>query len=352
MLGKKDFTSGGYIFNFRMASRLRSNGYEVEPIHFRTVPEGLPGNWLKASRYILRRVREAGPDLVIVSKSYQFVPLLRLFAGRIGVPVLYMMHHLEWMDAGNKLKAALYRSYVKWLLGMSDMVWANSRSTGSSIVSLGVPPDRVAVINPGFEKKGPAAPPPREEREGPVRCLCVGSISPRKQQRLLVEACAMLKPGSFRLRLAGSTSSDPAYAASVREMILDLGLQDSVDVSGELEEGELADAYRSADILVHPASWEAFGMSIIEAMWQGLPVVASNVAAIPELVVDGENGRLFEPGNAGELADALSDLVSDRELRLRMGIRSREMASARSDWNETEARFLELAVSVMEGRKK
>ena len=71
MLGKRDFTSGGYTFNFRMVEVLREHGFDVEVIHFRTVPESLPGNWIDASRFIRLRVRESRPDLVIVGKSYQ-----------------------------------------------------------------------------------------------------------------------------------------------------------------------------------------------------------------------------------------------------------------------------------------
>ncbi len=348
MLGKKDFTSGGYIFNHRMLERLRSRGFIVDVVHFWTVPPGLPGNWMAASRYIRRRVLDSGPDMIIVSKSYQYVSLLRLSPVCRKIPVLYMMHHLEWMDRGNKLRSVLYRKYVGWLLGMADRVWANSGSTRSALRELGVSEDRITVISPGFEKT-PGDPPDRGGRSGPVRLLCVGGISPRKAQNVLVEACAMLDQGSFVLELAGSLDLDSEYTGYLKGLIDDLGMKECVIMAGNLDDGELVQACRRADVLVHPAYWEAFGMAILEGMWQGLPVVASDVAAIPELVRNGDNGILVPPGSPVELAEALRTLITGREMRLEMGARSREIALGMNDWEVTGSRFLELVETVLEG---
>lgn len=346
MLGKKDFASGGYTFNFRMVEVLRENGFDVEVIHFRTVPGNLPGNWIDASRFIRLRVRESRPDLVIVGKSYQYVPLFRLSSLSRKVPVLYLMHHLEWMDSGNRLKSGLYRSYVRWLLGMADMIWANSGNTSNALMAMGFPKERVRVINPGFHKSENPLP-DRKGRSGPVRLLCVGSISRRKAQDVLLEACGLLEDEDFVLEMAGTTSSEPSFTGKVEELIGTLDLGSRVKLLGSLDGETLARAYERADILVHPAVWEAFGISILEGMWQGLPVVASDVAAVPELVHDGSNGLLVEPGSAGALAEALRTLIRNEDMRLDMGFRSRQMASRRNDWRRTGQEFLELVRETM-----
>ncbi|MEN8208319.1 MAG: glycosyltransferase family 4 protein [Candidatus Fermentibacteria bacterium] len=350
MLGKKDFHSGGYGFNFRMVEYLRSNGITVDIIHFTTVPSGLPFKWFSASRYICREIRKQKPDLVIVSKSYQYVPLLRIMSTLSGTPVLYLMHHLEWMDLRNKLKAFLYRLYVKWLLGMAEMVWANSMNTQEAIESIGIAADRIRLINPGFEKD-PCALPDRSSRSGPVKLLCVGSISPRKAQHMIVAACAYLENGSFEVEFAGSTESDEKYSAGVLELIEKENLSGSMKVSGELTRDDLVLAYLKADILVHPASWEAFGMSILDGMWYGLPVIASDIAAIPELVRHGENGLLTQPGNIRELADAIRSLIDNRDMRLQMGEKSRMFAENMNDWNDTGREFMEFVMTAVKEKK-
>ena len=345
MLGKKDFHSGGYGFNFRMVEYLRSHGFAVDVIHFTTVPGGLPLKWFSASRYISREIRRKKPDLVIVSKSYQYVPLLRMMSTFSGTRVLYLMHHLEWMDLRNKLKAFMYRMYVRWLLGMAGRIWVNSGNTLEAVEGMGIPSERIMMINPGFEKD-PRPLPDRSRRDGPVRLLCVGSISPRKAQHLLVKACTYLDRGSFEIEFAGSAESDEEYARGIQRMIKEENLSDSIRVSGELSSFDLITAYMRADILVHPATWEAFGMSILDGMWYGLPVIASDIAAVPEMVRHGENGFLTIPGNAEELADAMKNLIRNRDLRLQMGEKSRMFAEGMNDWNDTGKEFMELVITA------
>lgn len=341
MLGKRDFVSGGYIFNFRMVEMLRENGFDVEVVHFRSVPKGLPDSWIDSSRYVRRRAAEYGPDLVIIGKSYQFVPFLRISRLSRRTPVLYLMHHLEWMDSMSRIRSLLYRRYVGWLLGMADRIWTNSRNTAGALEEMGIPVERIRVISPGFERTG-QPPPDRSGRKGAVRLLCVGSISRRKDQETLLRACRLLEGEDFLLELAGSTSSEPVYSALIERLVKELGLGSRTEMFGSLDPEGLREAYRRADILVHPASWEAFGMSILEGMWQGLPVVASDVAAVPELVADGDNGILVPPGEPAPLADALGRLISDPGLRQSMGARSREIASCMNDWEATCTEFLGL----------
>jgi glycosyltransferase involved in cell wall biosynthesis len=82
------------------------------------------------------------------------------------------------------------------------------------------------------------------------------------------------------------------------------------------------------DLLVVPSLWEAFGIVILEAMAAGKPVVASRVEGIPEFVENGVHGRLVEPANVEELAEAISELLMDPERRARMGEAGRVMVRA------------------------
>ena len=351
MLGKKDFHSGGYGFNFRIVEYLRSHGFEVEIIHFTTVPPGYPLKWFKASRYICRKIRADNPDIIIISKSYQYLSLLRLMSAFNDIPVIYLMHNLEWKIIRSKLKASMYRIYVKWLLGMASRVWVNSRSTGEAVQGIGIPRSSISLINPGFEKDSVSLP-ERSRREGPVRLLCVGSISPRKAQHILVKACTFLEKGSYVMEFAGSIDADEDYSLMVKDLIKRENLSDSILVSGELSGEELVKAYMNADILVHPSRWEAFGISIVEGMWYGLPVIASGTAAIPELVHHGKNGLLTSPGDIAELADGIKKLTGNKSLRLQMGEKSRMFAERMNDWNDTCKEFMLLVTSTLKGRNQ
>ena len=82
---------------------------------------------------------------------------------------------------------------------------------------------------------------------------------------------------------------------------------------------------RRAELLVHPARWEGFGLGVLEAMLAGLPVVASNVSSLPELVVDGETGLLVRPDDPSALALGIARALEERA---RLGAAGRERARA------------------------
>jgi glycosyltransferase involved in cell wall biosynthesis len=75
--------------------------------------------------------------------------------------------------------------------------------------------------------------------------------------------------------------------------------------------GDVAAWYRRAELLVHPARWEGFGLALLEAMLAGLPVVATRVSSIPEIVADGETGVLVEPDDAAALARAIASVLDE-----------------------------------------
>lgn len=341
MLGKKDFLSGGYIFNWNMVRRLVEDGDEVDVIHFRTVPDGLPDNPIHAGLHVCRRILRFDPDVLIVSKSYHYAGPFRLIQPLTGIPVVYLMHHMEWMDHPGRISSGMYRGYVRWLLGMADSVWVNSASTFRGVAGTGIPEELIHVIPPGFIKDT-APVPDRSSRKGPARLLCVGSIARRKAQDVLVRACALLDRGTFSLELAGNMDNGDGYSEEMKEMVAALDMQDSVKFLDGLSPEELAEAYDGADILVQPSRWEAFGMAVVEGMWRGLPVIATDVAALPELVDHGVNGLLVPPDDPVELASALARLAGDRNMRLTMGRESRTIAEGMNDWGVTGSEFIEL----------
>jgi glycosyltransferase involved in cell wall biosynthesis len=92
--------------------------------------------------------------------------------------------------------------------------------------------------------------------------------------------------------------------------------------------GDVAAVLRRADLLVHPARWEGFGLALLEAMLCSLPVVATRVSSIPEIVADGETGLLVPPDDPDALGDALGRLLADESLRRRLGEAGRARARA------------------------
>ncbi len=146
--------------------------------------------------------------------------------------------------------------------------------------------------------------------------LTVGRQEHQKGQRTLVEAVPALLaavPGLVVL-LAGR---DGNASEDLRATIAERGVGDVVRLLGHRD--DVPDLMAAADLFVFPSLWEGLGGSLIEAMALELPIVASDVPAIRETVVDGENAVLFPPGSAGGLAAPAIALLSDRDRSQRFG---------------------------------
>ena len=166
------------------------------------------------------------------------------------------------------------------------------------VVRCGLPFDRLPVREP--------------RRENARTLVCVGRLSPEKGQAGLLRAFAKLRDGheGLQLRLVGDGPDREALDALAGE----LRLGDAITFAGRLSETETLAEIARSDILVLPSFMEGLPIVLMEAMAIGVPVVASRVAGIPELVEDGAGGLLFAPSRWDELAACLKRLLRDKGL--------------------------------------
>jgi glycosyltransferase involved in cell wall biosynthesis len=163
----------------------------------------------------------------------------------------------------------------------------------------------------------------------------VGTLHEVKGQAHLVEACRLLARQGVEIscRLVG----DGPDRRQLERQIADAGLGDRVSLVGGLTRRQVAAELATADVLVAPSvrtkagKREGIPVALIEAMSSGLPVVASDLSGIPELVEHGVSGLLAPPGDAAALAAALRALHEDRELGPRLGTAARRRVLAEFD---------------------
>ncbi len=146
---------------------------------------------------------------------------------------------------------------------------------------------------------------------------------PRKGHRYLLEALpeVMEKYPGIKVLLFGKGP----LLDQVQSEIKQRNLQDIVMIAGF--RSDLSSWLCCLDILVHPAEMEGLGVSLLQAAAAGVPIIGSRAGGIPEVIRDGENGLLIEPGDVQGLRDAMLDLLSDSKLRRKMGLRGKQMIS-------------------------
>lgn len=163
--------------------------------------------------------------------------------------------------------------------------------------------------------------------DGRLRIVAIGTLHEVKGQTHLIEACRRLVADGVAIdcRLIGDGEDRARLAAQIE----DAGLDSVVTLVGQLTGDAVVAELAGADVLVAPSvptrsgKREGIPVVLMEAMAAGLPVVASRLSGIPELVTDGVDGLLVPPGDPGAIADALASLARDPERRNSMGANGR-----------------------------
>ncbi len=178
--------------------------------------------------------------------------------------------------------------------------------------------------------------PPIDGVQRARRVLYVGRVertSRWKGLHVLVDALPCLRklvPG-VRLEVVGAGDDVPLLQARAAQR----GVAESIDWVGQVDHRDLPRRYQRAGVTVLPSLTEAesFGMTLVEAMASGCPVVGSDVGGIPYVVRDGVDGLLVPPGDSRALSDGLAAVLSDPARASALGAAGREAALTRWDWS-------------------
>jgi glycosyltransferase involved in cell wall biosynthesis len=281
--------------------------------------------WAELPPRIARELVRFRPDAVAAQSAYEAAAALaaRRLVGR-STPVLVDVHG-DWRTStrlyGSPLRRTLSPLADRVALGAlrrADAVRTVSPYTTELVREVGLEP---ADVFPAFMDLEPFLAPPRPLPEHP-QGLFVGVLELYKNVDGLAEAWRLAAPRvpGARLRIVGSGTRTDV----VERLVTDLPEQTTW--TNRLETAEVAVALDAATALVLPSRSEGMGRVVVEALCRGRPVVAARVGGIPDLVRDGENGLLVEPGDTPALVDAIVRILSDRELAERLAARARESA--------------------------
>lgn len=325
-----------------LGKRIDAHGIRRAPVSPRDVSFSLP-----LLRELISISKAVKPDLIHTHSSFSG----RVCARILNIPVIYTKHNLVRIPSSGRvppkagpLKRLINRFFAQ---ALSDKVIAVSEGVAADLQDAGIPAGLIATVQNGIDLT-------RFTSSSRTFCendeLIIGTASrlhPQKGMEVLIEAAKIVAESDARARfvIAGTGPLEE----SVREKIESLGLESRIILTGFVE--DIPAFLSGLDIYVLSSHYEGLPLAVLEAMAAGLPIVATAVGGVPEAVVNQVTGILVTPGRPEELARAILQVASDRDLATRMGEESR--ARVEKCFNaETMAQRTVAAYDEVLGRKE
>lgn len=241
-------------------------------------------------------------------------------------------HYNHHSDGNTLLSRYKHWKNVNIFKGAARILPWSDWVSDSLIADYGVDPNRIEVVPPGVDiDKWHDT--PNRSNDGPVRILFVGGDLYRKGGQLLLDAFQSLPAGVAELILVTRTEVTATEGVTVYN-----NMQPNTP--------ELMALYQSSDIFVLPTQAEAFGIAAVEACASGMPVVATNIGALPYIVRDGETGFIIEVQDQLALANRLHQLIENYDMRQRFGRAARQRVETHFDAEKNAMRVIKILQDV------
>lgn len=179
---------------------------------------------------------------------------------------------------------------------------------------------------------------------------CFGRIRAQKGTDVFVDAMIEImpnQPGWGAVILGRATEQHTAFLAGLKSKVAAAGLEDRILFAGEVPVDEIAAWYQALSLFIAPQRWEGFGLTPLEAMACGTPVIATKVGAFPELILENQTGHLIDPGNLEQMVRSTQNLISDSDQRKKMTVKSRDHMVENFDISKEAERLIEIYKSLI-----
>jgi glycosyltransferase involved in cell wall biosynthesis len=345
---------GGQEQLFTLARGLVQRGHEVHLVH---QPNSAIGERARDIGLFLHPIAVRSEiGLISLMRFYSLMKRVRPDIVGFNTPKPILMGCIAAKIARAKARIIFRRvdfplrgwfSRFKYTWGIDGVVTI-SASIRNRLISAGVPASRIATIYEGIDLSiYPAL--NRESRAAlPVVVGVVSHLSREKGIDCLIEAASMIPDVREKLRF--TIVGQGACLQSLRDLARQKGLEQIFQFTGF--RSDIPELMKTFDIFVLPSLSEGLSSAILEAMACSLPIIASNVGGIPELVRHGVNGLLVAPADSAALTEAIQQLASDPEERLRVGQVNRKQVEEKYTMKQKISKTEELCASLLGHNRK
>ena len=308
------FTVGyGAEYDQEQVDQLERDGIPTE--RFPLIRHYNPVTTLPAVASLARYLRRKEFDIVHTHSTEAGI-IGRFAAVLAGVPnVVHTVHGVPFADDRNDALNRFVLACERRAATHTDCIVTNADVIAETYLERGIgTPEQYTTVYSGVDLDAFANATPADDLQGErPRVVMVGRLAEGKGHGVLLDAVALMDDFEGSVCIVGDGPLYDSLASKIEER----GLSDRVFLTGYRD--DVPRVLAASDVLVLPSFREGTPRVITEAMASGLPVVATDIAGIPEQIVDGENGYLIPAGDAAAVRERLGELVADSELRERMG---------------------------------
>lgn len=227
------------------------------------------------------------------------------------------------------------------LFKISDKITSVASSVSQELSEYGLNPDEVEVIGNGVDEKLFC---PIQNKASEKYILYTGRLSYRKGLFDFIECgvniCSRYPDINFKL-----TGKGPLFE-KLQKIVQESGYEDRFEFLGHVEKSKLIELYQNATIFVLPSHYEGLPTTLLEAMSCGLPVVATAVSGNLDVIESGKNGILVPIKSPDKMAEAVSSLLNDENLRTELGIAARKTIEEKFTWDAISDKILRCYDSI------
>ena len=302
-----------------------------------------PHTDLAATLEIRSIVREFQPD-VLALHSAKAGLIGRVAARGLGIPIIYTAHGWPFTEGASSRAARLYEWIERSAAPLADRIIAVSEYDRKLAISSGVAsPEKVVTIRNGIPDSRLRA--NAGANSAPVRITMVARLDAQKDHATLFAALGGMIEANWALDLVG----DGPDEGSLRRQCAELGISERVSFLGLRR--DVATILAASHLFVLTSNWEGLPLSILEAMRAGLPVIATDVGGVSEVVVTGETGYLVPRRDVQRVSGHLRGLVSNPAERLRLGLSGRQRFETAFRFDSMAEETLALYQRVLQARR-
>lgn len=252
-------------------------------------------------------------------------------------------------ELGTKVEQAGFVSCISWFArSQAQLLSSEEAADKLHIVHCGVDPSQYSSTRSTPNESGSAGDGASDGEA--LELAFVARLDHVKGLTILIDAVAATREAGRDVRL--TVAGDGPKRAHFERHAKRTGVADAVTFTGYLGQDGVADVLAGADVFVLPSFAEGVPVSLMEACASGLPVIATQVGGVSELVLDGETGFIVPPGDVAALSDRIAELASDPALRSRLGAAGRERVVEHFDSTVEASRLATLFVSSARARRE